>query len=68
MPTSEWLTAGEAAQYLKVKTRTVLQWAKHGKIRGHVLSGTERRMWRFLKADLDATMHLPSVALNGRIQ
>jgi excisionase family DNA binding protein len=50
----EWLTAAEAAQHLKVKTRTLLQWVKQGKVKGYALSGTERRTWRFLRADLDA--------------
>jgi len=29
---TEWLTANEAAQYLKVKTRTLLQWVRESKI------------------------------------
>ena len=44
----------EAAQQLKVKIRTLLQWVKQEKVRGYALSGTERRTWRFLRADLDA--------------
>ena len=49
----EWLTAAEAAQYLKVKPRTLLQWARERKIPGHPLSGIQRRVWRFLKHELD---------------
>jgi excisionase family DNA binding protein len=65
----EWLTASEAAAYLKVKPRTILQWAKDGKIHGHVLSGTKRCTWRFLRSELDAILTTPSAALmNGRIQ
>ena len=65
----EWLTASEAAAHLKVKPRTILQWAKDGKIRGHVLSGTKRCTWRFLRSELDAILSAPSAALvNGRIQ
>ena len=65
----EWLTATEAAAHLKVKPRTILQWAKEGKIRGHVLSGTKRCTWRFLRSELDAILSAPSAALvNGRIQ
>ena len=65
----EWLTASEAAAHLKVKPRTILQWAKDGKIRGHVLSGTKRCTWRFLRSELDAILAAPSAALvNGRIQ
>ena len=56
-----WLTAQEAAQYLKVKTRTLLLWVRQGKIKGHILSGTVRHVWRFRQADLDATLESPSV-------
>jgi excisionase family DNA binding protein len=66
---SEWLTAAEAALYLKVQTRTVLLWARQGKLRGYALSGAKRHVWRFRVADLDGMMTVPSVALrNGRIQ
>jgi excisionase family DNA binding protein len=68
-PRTEWLTAKEAAVHLKVKPRTILQWAKDGKIPGHVLSGTKRCTWRFLRPELDAILSAPSAALtNGRIQ
>ena len=62
----EWLTATEAAKYLKVESRTILLWARQGKITGHVLSGTRRQTWRFLHAELDAMMQPPSVALTKR--
>jgi excisionase family DNA binding protein len=66
---SGWMTATQAARYLQVEVRTILLWARQGKVKGHVLSGTRRITWRFLRSDLDATMQLPSVALtNGRIQ
>ncbi len=66
---SEWLTATEAASYLRVKPRTILLWARQGHIKGHMLSGTMRVTWRFRRSDLDATLAPPSVALtNGRIQ
>jgi excisionase family DNA binding protein len=65
---SEWLTATEAASYLRVKPRTILLWARQGHIKGHMLSGTTRVTWRFRRSDLDATLAPPSVALtNGRI-
>jgi excisionase family DNA binding protein len=65
----EWLTASEAAAYLKVRPRTILQWAKNGKIHGHVLSGTKRYTWRFRRSELDVILGAPSAALmNGRIQ
>jgi len=56
-----WLTAEEAAKYLKVKTRSLLLWARQGKVKGYVLSGTKRVTWRFLRSDLDATLRAPAV-------
>ena len=66
---TEWLTATEAAQYLKVKPRTLLQWARDSKIPAHKLSGVQRCVWRFLKTELDA-MLMPSSAgpADGRQQ
>lgn len=49
-----WLTAAEAAQLLRIKTRTVLLWARCGRIKAYSLAGTKRRVWRFLHCDLDA--------------
>ena len=49
-----WLTAADAAQYLHVKTRTILLWARQGKVNAYALTGTQRRVWRFLHADLEA--------------
>jgi excisionase family DNA binding protein len=63
-----WLTANEAAQHLRVKPRTILKWAKDGKIPGHRLSGSKRVTWRFLRAELDAMLSLPSAAEQGRVQ
>jgi len=51
-----WLTATEAAQHLRVKPRTLLLWARQGKVKGYRLSGTLRHVWRFRQSDLDATM------------
>lgn len=51
---STWLTAAEAAQFLRIKTRTVLLWARCGRIKAYSLTGTKRRVWRFLHCDLDA--------------
>jgi excisionase family DNA binding protein len=59
--TNDWLTASEAARHLKVKTRTLLLWTRQGKVKGFALSGTERRVWRFRKADLDAALLEPPV-------
>ena len=51
-----WLTAEEAAAYLKVKTRTLLLWVRQGKVKAYALSGTKRRVWRFRLQDLDAAL------------
>lgn len=64
----EWLTAEEAAQYLKVKPRTILKWAKEARIPAHPLSGSKRVTWRFLRSELDAMLSSPSAAENGRTQ
>jgi excisionase family DNA binding protein len=53
---NEWLTAGEAAQYLKVKVRTLLLWVRQGKVKAFALSGTKRHVWRFRRSDLDKTL------------
>ncbi len=53
---SEWLTADEAAKYLKVKTRTLLLWVRQGKLKAFSLSGIKRRVWRFRQQDLDAAL------------
>ena len=52
----EWLTAKEAAKYLKTNPRTLLLWVRQGKVKGYVLSGVARRTWRFRRADLDAAL------------
>jgi excisionase family DNA binding protein len=59
---TQWITAIEAAHYLKVKPRTVLKWAKEGRIPGHPLSGSKRITWRFLKSELDDAMLAPPSA------
>jgi excisionase family DNA binding protein len=56
LPNSDWLTADEAAAYLRVKPRSLLLWVRQGKIKGYALSGTKRRIWRFLRSDLDAAL------------
>jgi excisionase family DNA binding protein len=53
---SDWLTASEAATYLKVKPRSLLLWVRQQKVRGYILSGTKRRVWRFRREDLDAAL------------
>ena len=66
VPTSEWLTPNETATYLRVKPCTVLRWAREERLKGHMLSGSTRHVWRFRKADLDSTIEAPSIALEQR--
>jgi excisionase family DNA binding protein len=60
LPTT-WLTSNEAAQYLRVSPRTIVEWAREGKIKGHVLSGAQRHTWRFRTTELDAMLESPAV-------
>jgi excisionase family DNA binding protein len=50
------MTTAEAAAYLKVKPRSLLLWVRQGKIPAYALSGTKRRVWRFLKEDLNSVL------------
>jgi excisionase family DNA binding protein len=58
---SEWLTVTEAANYLKIRPRTLLLWVRQGKVKAFALSGTKRRVWRFRQVDLDAALLESSV-------
>lgn len=58
---SEWLTVTEAANYLKIKPRTLLLWVRQGKMKAFALSGTHRRVWRFRQPELDAALLESSV-------
>jgi excisionase family DNA binding protein len=72
--TTTWLTAREAAEYLKIEHRTLLAWARVGKVQAFSLSGTKRHVWRFRREDLDTalmahpvlTSTLPAVLSEGR--
>jgi excisionase family DNA binding protein len=65
---NRWLNATEAAAYLRVQPRTILKWAKEGRIPAHALSGCQRITWRFLKSELDnAMLNPPSAAGFGRV-
>ena len=65
----------EAAAFLKVDRKTVLRWAREGKIPAHPLDPTsERKEWRFLLSELDAQLRSQvnsashPCRLKGRIQ
>lgn len=62
-----WLTAKEAAEYLGINPRTLLLWARQGRIRGYVLSGIKRHVWRFLLSDLEHFVIHNQVTGNGVI-
>jgi excisionase family DNA binding protein len=59
----EWLTSAEAADYVKFNRRSFLRRVRNGEIRGYVLCGTKRRVWRFRKCDLDAMLLARSVGV-----
>jgi excisionase family DNA binding protein len=64
----EWMTAGEAAEYLKIKPRTLLLLVRQGKLPAFALSGTKRRVWRFRSEDLDtALLSRPVLTLDGSL-
>ena len=56
----EWLTAQEAAEYLKIRPRTLLLWVRQRKVPGHKLSGTHRCIYRFLRRELDLMLGVSS--------
>jgi excisionase family DNA binding protein len=45
-----FLTLREAAEVLRLSTRTVREYVKRGEIRGKIIG----KQWRFRRADLDA--------------
>jgi len=60
-----WLTAAEAAHYLGIKPRTLLLWARRGRIPAVALCGTKRHVWRFSLPDLEAfVMHNKPVVIS----
>ena len=52
----EWYTTQEAAQYLRVSSRTIYKWCQEGRLPTYVLG--ERRTRRFRKVDLDKVPRL----------
>jgi excisionase family DNA binding protein len=48
--------AGEAAKFLGINRRTVLQMAREGIIPAHPLGDGKRKLWRFLLSELDEWM------------
>lgn len=61
----EYMNSREAAAYLHVKHRTLLEWARTGVIPGIPLgSGTQRKTWLFSKSALD--QHLRAIMIANR--
>lgn len=58
---TEWLTAKEAALYLRANHRTILLWARQGRIKGHRLTSTKRSVWRFKREELDMAFAAPQL-------
>ena len=52
--------AKEAAEHLKIRPRTLLLWARQGKIPAHRLSGIQRCIYRFLRCELDLMLGVSS--------
>jgi excisionase family DNA binding protein len=50
------LGAQEAADYLKIRKKTLLEWTRKGQVKGYRLSGTVRHVYRYRQSDLDACM------------
>jgi excisionase family DNA binding protein len=66
---NEWLTSEEAARYLKINRRTLLEWVRQGKLKAYKLSGIIRHVWRFRQKDLDDMLWLSSAdSAHGRQQ
>jgi excisionase family DNA binding protein len=51
-----YVDAEEAAKFLDIHRRTVLQMARDGIIPGHPLGNGRRKQWRFLLSELDEWM------------
>ena len=49
----EYLTPDEIAEALKVCSRTVIKMIENGKLKALCISGTKRKTYRILAADLD---------------
>lgn len=58
---SPWMNAREAAQYLRVAHRTLVRWARSGRVPAHKLSGLSRVTYRFRRSELDAMLGASSV-------
>jgi excisionase family DNA binding protein len=51
-----YVDAAEAAQFLSINRRTVMQMARQGNIPAHPVGEGRRHSWRFLLSELDSWM------------
>ena len=58
----EWYTTQEAAQYLRVSSRTVYKWCQEGRLPAYILG--DKRTRRYRKVDLDKVPRLLEEANN----
>jgi excisionase family DNA binding protein len=57
LPTPEhYVDAAEAAQFLSINRRTLMQMARQGNIPAHPVGEGRRSSWRFLLSELDSWM------------
>lgn len=47
-----FLNADEAAQVLRMDSRTLVRWARLGQVPAHPMGEGRRRLWRFIEAEL----------------
>jgi hypothetical protein len=50
--TNQLLNAHEAAQVLRMDSRTLVRWARLGQVPAHPLGEGKRKLWRFLEHEL----------------
>jgi excisionase family DNA binding protein len=60
----EYMTSREAAQYLHVSHRSLLEWARRGDLPAIPLGGPQRKTWLFCRSALDE--HLRSMMTSNR--
>ena|SRR5437879_8928673 len=60
----DYMTSREAAQYLHVNHRTLLEWARQGIIPAVPLGGEKRKTWLFSRIVID--VHLRSIMNSNR--
>jgi excisionase family DNA binding protein len=69
-PAESYLDARQAADYLRISAKKLLQLARSHKVPAYGLGGARRKMWRFRRSELDSWMQseVHSGSDQGRIQ